>query len=203
LGSGDFWCAFPVEEIAMWEVWDNNLGDARQDCLNTVRGYPSNYVFAGAIVTYTFSGHTGGLPFSGFFQNTKGDVENAIAGRGYQNVQATISGNLVGDASAVVTAKVPIDQSSVNDVRANFRDAVRGTGIVISSDNLSVQNPSFDQICAGQSSNSPGTSTGTVNQSGVSNAVKSLFDSIGAGIPWTSPLTIGAIVIGAFLLFKR
>jgi hypothetical protein len=178
------------------------LGDAKADCLATVKGYPQSYVFKGARGTYSFSGRYGGLPFSQYFKNQVGEITNAVASRGYVGVSVVISDAVVGDGRGTVSFQIPIDQQSSTDVKNNVRSAIQGIGINISSDNISIANPSFDQICGAGGSGSPSTGTGSV-ASGPGGTIGSFFDNLASGIGISTPIAIAIAAGAALFILKR
>lgn len=179
------------------------LGDAKTDCLNAVKGYPSSYVFKGAKGVYTFSGKYGGLPFSQYFRNQVGEITNAVAGRGYQGVSVAIDGAIVGDGRGTVTFQIPIDHQSSADVKNNVRSALQAIGINISSDNISISNPSFEQICGAGGSGSPSTGTGSVASPSPGGTIGSFFDNFASGIGISTPIAIALAAAAALFILKR
>jgi hypothetical protein len=186
----------------MFTEWDN-LGDAKSDCLNAVKGYPSSYVFKGARGVYTFAGRYGGLPFSQYFKNQIGEITNAVAARGYTGVSVTVDNAIIGDGRGTVSFQIPVDHGASADVRNNVRSAIQGLGINISSDNISISNPSFEQICGTGGSAQPGTGTGSVASPSPGGTVASFFDNIAQGIGISTPIAIGGMMIAAYLILKR
>lgn len=183
--------------------YSQGLGDARTDCLNTVKGYPSTYVFKGARGVYTFAGRYGGLPFSQYFRNQIGEITNAVASRGYQGVSVSIDGAIVGDGRGTVSFQIPVDHSSSNDVRNNIRAALQQIGINISSDNIAISNPSFNQICGAGGGGAPGTDTGSAATPSPGGSVGSFFDNFAQGIGISTPIAIALAAAAALFILKR
>lgn len=127
-------------------LYASGLGDAYSDCIATVRGYPDEYYFKGAGITYTATGVTGAALTDG---TISGSIRAAL-GNFYDvtvNVQTGAIGWSGKQVNITIFGRQNVDRGSINHIKSEL-DAAAAKGMTVNASQVSTQKPNPESICA-------------------------------------------------------
>lgn len=178
------------------------FSDAFTDCLNTVRNYPSSYVFKGSIIRWE-----GDVYYSvtDAFSDIAQKIRNAISRSDLTVHEVSRTSAFGWGAKIVIAVQAPIDFSSINDVLGIIRGGIGSNGFSFSEKAYGFQyRPNAELVCGpyrgqpGPGQESPGNPPNPVGGGGGNGGSK--FPLQGSG---STALIIAGVGLGLLLLLKR